>query len=43
MGQLAARTLIGHLKGQWDMNITSTMVIKSELIVRESSLKNGGK
>jgi LacI family transcriptional regulator len=43
MGQLAARTLIGHLKGQWDMNITSTMVIKSELIVRESSLKNGRK
>lgn len=39
MGQLAARTLIGHLKGQWDMNITSTMVIKSELIIRESSLK----
>lgn len=43
MGQLAARTLIGHLKGQWDMNITSTMVIKSELIVRESSLKKGKK
>ena len=43
MGQLAARTLIGHLTGLWDMNITSTMVIKSELIVRESSLKKGGK
>ena len=39
MGQLAARTLIGHLTGLWDMNITSTMVIKSELIIRESSLK----
>lgn len=39
MGQLAARTLIGHLNGQWDMNITSTMIIKSELIIRESSLK----
>jgi len=43
MGQLAARTLIGHLTGLWDMNITSTMVIKSELIVRESSLKKGKK
>ncbi len=43
MGQLAARTLIGHLKGHWDMNVTSTMIIKSELIVRESSLKKGKK
>ena len=43
MGQLAARTLIGHLKGLWDMNVTSTMIIKSELIVRESSLKKGKK
>lgn len=41
MGQLAARSLISHLKGLWDMNITNTMVIKSELIVRESSLKKG--
>jgi LacI family transcriptional regulator len=43
MGKLAARTLIGHLKGLWDMNVTSTMIIKSELIVRESSLKKGKK
>ena len=43
MGKLAARTLISHLKGLWDMNITNTMVIKSELIVRESSLKKGKK
>ena len=43
MGQLAARTLIGHLKGRWDMNVTSTMIIKSELIIRESSLKKGKK
>ena len=41
MGQLAARSLINHLKGLWDMNITNTMIIKSELIVRESSLKKG--
>jgi len=43
MGKLAARTLISHLKGLWDMSVTSTMVIKSELIVRESSLKKGKK
>lgn len=43
MGQVAARTLINHLKGLWDMNITNTIVIKSELIVRESSLKKGKK
>ena len=43
MGKLAARSLISHLKGLWDMNITSTMVIKSELIIRESSLKKGKK
>jgi LacI family transcriptional regulator len=41
MGQVAASSLINHLKGLWDMNLTNTLVIKSELIVRESSLKNG--
>ena len=41
MGQVAARSLISHLKGLWDMNLTNTIVIKSELIVRESSLKKG--
>jgi len=39
MGQVAARTLINHLKGLWDMNLTNTVVIKSELIIRESSLR----
>ncbi len=39
MGQVAARSLINHLKGIWDMSLTNTVVIKSELIVRESSLK----
>jgi LacI family transcriptional regulator len=43
MGQVAARTLINHLKGLWDMNLTNTVVIKSELIIRESSLKKGKK
>jgi LacI family transcriptional regulator len=39
MGQVAARSLINHLKGLWNMNLTNTVVIKSELIIRESSLK----
>jgi LacI family transcriptional regulator len=43
MGLVAARSLINHLKGLWDMNLTNTIVIKSELIVRESSLKKGKK
>lgn len=43
MGQLAAQTLISHLQGLWDMNVTSKMIIKSELIIRESSLKKGKK
>ncbi|PWT75647.1 MAG: LacI family transcriptional regulator [Bacteroidetes bacterium] len=43
MGKVAARSLIGYLKGLWDMSIGNTMVVKSELIVRESSLKKGKK
>lgn len=43
MGQVAARSLINHLRGLWDMNLTNTVVIKSELIIRESSLKKGKK
>jgi LacI family transcriptional regulator len=43
MGQVAAHNLINHLKGLWDMGLTNTMIIKSELIVRESSLKKGKK
>ena len=41
MGQVAARTLVNHLKGVWDMNLTNTVIIKSELIIRESSLRKG--
>ncbi len=43
MGQVAAHSLINHLKGLWDMSLTNTMIIKSELIIRESSLKKGKK
>lgn len=39
MGQVAARNLINHLHGVWDINLTNTVIIKSKLIVRESSLK----
>ncbi len=39
MGQVAARNLINHLHGVWDINLTNTVIIKSELIIRESSLK----
>jgi LacI family transcriptional regulator len=43
MGQVAAHNLINHLKGLWDMGLTNTMIIRSELIIRESSLKKGKK
>lgn len=40
IGQVAAHHLINHLKGLWDLSLTTTVVVKSELIIRESSLKN---
>lgn len=39
MGEVAARNLINHLKGNGDVNLTSSIVIKSELIIRDSSIK----
>jgi LacI family transcriptional regulator len=39
MGEVAARTLINHLKGTSNMMLTDSIVLKSEMIVRESSLK----
>ncbi len=41
MGEIVARNLINHLQGVVNINITQTIVIKSALIVRESSLKAG--
>lgn len=41
MGQVAARSLINHLHGIWNINLTNTVIIKSELIIRDSSLKKG--
>jgi len=40
MGEVAARNLINHLNGNGDINLTSSIVIKSELIIRSSSLKS---
>jgi LacI family transcriptional regulator, galactose operon repressor len=39
MGEVAARNLINHLNGKAVMNATSTIVLRSEIIIRESSLK----
>ena len=43
MGEIAARNLINHLKGKLDVKQLSTVIINSELIIRESSLKSGKK
>lgn len=39
IGEVAARTLIAHLKGDSDISQMQTLIIKSALIVRGSSLK----
>lgn len=41
MGEIAARNLINHLKGVSDLHQTNTIIIRSELIIRKSSLKKG--
>jgi len=41
MGEVAARTLINHIKGISKLDQINTVIINSELIVRESSLKKG--
>ncbi len=38
MGEIAARNLINHLNGISNLSSTSTIIIRSELIIRESSL-----
>lgn len=37
MGEITARSLINHLKGTGSINATKRIIIKSELIIRESS------
>jgi LacI family transcriptional regulator len=39
MGEIAARNLINHLKGVSNIHQTNTIVIRSDLIIRKSSLK----
>ena len=41
MGEIAARNLVNHLKGISDLSHTNTIIIRSELIIRKSSLKKG--
>ncbi|MET0634538.1 MAG: LacI family DNA-binding transcriptional regulator [Chitinophagaceae bacterium] len=41
MGEIAARNLINHLNGEINIKNTNTIVIRSELIIRNSSLKGG--
>lgn len=40
VGEVAARHLISHLNGIFPIHNTNTIILRSELIVRESSLKN---
>lgn len=39
MGEIAARNLINHLKGVSSIRQTNTIIIRSDLIIRKSSLK----
>ncbi|HKP31325.1 MAG TPA: LacI family DNA-binding transcriptional regulator [Chitinophagaceae bacterium] len=39
MGEIAARNLINHLKVISDIHKTNTIIVRSELIIRKSSLK----
>ncbi len=41
MGEVAARTLINHIKGISKLDQINTVIINSELVVRQSSLKKG--
>lgn len=39
MGEIAARNLVNHLKGISNMHQTNTIIVRTELIIRKSSLK----
>jgi len=41
MGEVTARNLINHLKGISNLAHTNTIIVRSDLIVRESSLRKG--
>lgn len=40
VGEVAARNLINHLKGVSSLSATSSIILKSDLLIRESSLRN---
>ncbi len=42
MGEIAARNLINHLKGVSSIHQTNTIIVRSDLIIRKSSLKKPG-
>lgn len=39
MGEIVAHNIVNHLEGISPLTITNTIIIKSDLIIRESSLK----
>jgi len=41
IGEIAAKNLIDHLKGTSNIEFSRVIIIKSDLIIRESSLKKG--
>lgn len=43
VGEIAARNLINHMKGISDIHQTNTIIVRSDLIVRNSSLKKSHK
>ena len=40
IGEVAVMNLIGHLKGLTSTKTTNTIILRADLVVRESSLKN---
>ena len=42
VGEIAAQNLINHLKGISNIHHTNTIIVRSDLIIRKSSLKKGG-
>jgi LacI family transcriptional regulator len=41
IGEIAARNIIAHLKGEVNIKHTNTIIVKSDLIIRKSSLRKG--
>lgn len=41
IGEITARKLIAHLKGEENIMLTNTIIVKSDLIIRKSSLHKG--